>query len=213
MVAKKAASKRHNVTKSATAKEQPATKRKVGVISSLKEAFVSTKKKVVKVVKENASVNTSAEPEGISIEDIPDAANFVEEEEDTPAQKNTPHGKAKSGRNWKVKEKSRHSTMHRQGTVSNLSKSQARHEADRARKKQVKELEMEMKAEKKQKALDAKERREEQNKRRLANQMKTASTQNINPEKIKGMSKKQLKNIRKTAIGKNGQVELIPAYR
>ena len=72
---------------------------------------------------------------------------------------------------------------------------------------------MEMKAEKKQKVLDAKERREEQNKRRLANQMKTASTQSINPEKIKGMSKKQLRNIRKTAIGKNGQVELIPAYR
>ena len=34
----------------------------------------------------------------------------------------------------------------------------------------------------------------------------------LKPEKLKGMSKKQLRNIRKTIVNKNGQVELVTPW-
>lgn len=34
----------------------------------------------------------------------------------------------------------------------------------------------------------------------------------INPAKMKGMSKKQLRNIKKTSVNKHGQVELVDVY-
>jgi hypothetical protein len=34
----------------------------------------------------------------------------------------------------------------------------------------------------------------------------------INPSKMKGMSKKQLRNIKKTSVNKFGQVELVDVY-
>jgi hypothetical protein len=187
----------------------------------LKEAFLTTKKKTVKILETKMEVLSSVEPQGISIDDIPDEAVFVEQASSSSItnRKNVSRqiskqglSKAKSGRDWKVVQNNRHSKMFRQGTVSNLSKTHEQHNAERARKKHLKELETEMKEEKKQKVLDAKSKREEQQKRRMANQLKTASTQSINPEKLKGMSKKQLRNIRKTAMGKDGQIELVPAY-
>ena len=48
------------------------------------------------------------------------------------------------------------------------------------------------------KKKEAKEARELKQKIRMQNEYKTSSYQVINPEKLKGMSKKQLRNIKKT---------------
>ena len=190
-------------------KKNAATKKPKTV---LKQAFLSTElyKKTVKTLEDKSVLTVYVVPEGTDINDIPESSNLADIASGNS--NSLPRGKAKSGRDWKSEQTVRHSAILRQGTISNLSKTQAQHAAERARKKQLKELESSMKEEKRQKALDAKQKREDQAKRREANALKTASTQKINPEKLKGMSKKQLRNIRKTAMGKDGQIELVPAY-
>ena len=69
-----------------------------------------------------------------------------------------------------------------------------------------------MKEEKELKLKEAKEARELKQKIRMQNEYKTASYQVINPEKLKGMSKKQLRNIKKTQVAQNGAVQLVDIY-
>ena len=123
-----------------------------------------------------------------------------------------PDGKPKSGRVWKIKQKFRSSVQQRSGVLSHLNKSFEEKQAIRAKKASILQLEREMKDEKKQKLLDAKIRREEQQKRRMANEYKNSVYQELKHETLKGMSKKQLRMVKKTAINKNGQVELVSLY-
>eukprot|EP00128_Syssomonas_multiformis_P011505 Colp12_sorted_trinity150504_noHs@25236 len=123
-----------------------------------------------------------------------------------------PDGLAKSGRVWKVKQNARSSAQLQKGVLSHLAKSFEQKEAERQAKKNVKELEREMIEEKKARILAEKTRREEQQKRRQENEYKNAVTQQLNPEKLKGMSKKQLRSVRKTSVNQFGQVELVNPY-
>eukprot|EP00981_Chlorochromonas_danica_P012008 scaffold4368_cov180-Ochromonas_danica.AAC.21 len=81
--------------------------------------------------------------------------------------------------------------------------------AKKQREKAARDLEKEMKEEKKRKKEEERQRREEQEKRRLANEFKTTTFQVIKADKIKGMSKKQLRMVKKTSMNKNGQLELV----
>lgn len=58
-----------------------------------------------------------------------------------------------------------------------------------------------------------KTKREEKAKRKAENELKSASYQVLaNPEKLKQMSKKQLRQIKRTRVNKDGVVELVGAY-
>lgn len=168
--------------------------------------------KSVKVVESNILVTSSKEPIGTNIDDVPDNIDLVDEDiskqnilEST--------GLPKSGREWKSKQAMRHSATFRQGDTSfNLSKTQSHYSAVRARRVNLRELEAEMKQESKDKALAAKAERVEREQRKAANLYKSAKVQAINPEKVKKMSKKQLRMIKKTVMGKDGQLELVPVY-
>eukprot|EP01035_Chromulina_nebulosa_P016916 gene16916-22407_t len=47
----------------------------------------------------------------------------------------------------------------------------------------------------------------------MANEYKNSLYQVINPSKLKTMSKKQLRLIKKTSVNKNGQVELVNPWQ
>ena len=123
-----------------------------------------------------------------------------------------PEGRPKSGRVWKVKQKTRASAQNRRGVVAHMSRTFEEKERLRTEKDRVLSLERELKAEKKQKVLEEKERREAQQKRRMENEYKNSVYQTLRPEKLKGMSKKQLRMVKKTAMNKNGQIELVDPF-
>lgn len=60
---------------------------------------------------------------------------------------------------------------------------------------------------------ERRERQLEKERRRAENQLKGASYQVISdPTKLKKMTKKQLRQIKKTRVNKDGVMELVPAY-
>ena len=128
---------------------------------------------------------------------------------DTKAAIHIPEGRPKSGRHWKLKQTTRFSFQQRQGVVSHLNKSFEEKELIREKKERMLALEREMKEDNKRKAIEEKQRREDQQKRRMENEYKNSVYQTLRPEKLKGMSKKQLRMVRKTAMNKNGQLELV----
>ena len=88
--------------------------------------------------------------------------------------------------------------------------------AEQLRKKEIKEREEEMKREKKEKILEKKRLREEQEKRRAENELKNMKVQTLTRNvdgKLKAMSKKQLRQIKKSRMNtKTGVVEYVDAY-
>lgn len=118
-------------------------------------------------------------------------------------------GKPKSNRPWKTRQTTRFSTIKRQGVVSHLSLSLEQKLAKKAKHDQMKAVEREVKEAKLKRIEDEKARRLEKEQRRIANEYKSSSYQAIDPSKIKTMSKKQLRMIRKTSVNSKGQVELV----
>eukprot|EP01031_Cornospumella_fuschlensis_P025520 gene25520-30810_t len=121
-------------------------------------------------------------------------------------------GLPKSGRFWKKKQVYRSSAQMRKGVLSHLSTTYEEKKAEKERVKNMKALEREMIEAKKQRKIDERVKREEQQKRRMANEFKTTTFQVIKADKIKGMSKKQLRSIKKTSMNKNGQLEYVGLY-
>lgn len=124
-----------------------------------------------------------------------------------------PEGLNKSGRIWKIKQTARSSTQSRQGVLGHLAKTFEEKQLIRKRKQEVKQLEDEIINRKKQKIADEKEKALERKKRRAENEQKTVTYQTLRPEKIKGMSKKQLRSVRKTSMNQEtGKVELVSPW-
>ncbi|KAF0719437.1 Aste57867_1033 [Aphanomyces stellatus] len=126
----------------------------------------------------------------------------------------TPRGKPVSGRFWKKPQTHKNSMMSFKATKT-LSTTWDEKMAAKAKKKEMKELEHEIANRKKQEKIDKRVAAEEKEKRRMANELKSvqASAQVIRKtHKLKTMSKKQLRNIKKTRMNKNGQVELVSVY-
>jgi hypothetical protein len=118
----------------------------------------------------------------------------------------------KSGRFWKTKQRTRSSTQVRQGILSHLSKSFEAKQELKTKNDSAKSLEREIKEETKRKKLAEKQRRDERKQRIMENEMKSSSYQVINASKLKTMSKKQLRMIKKTSMNKNGKVELVSPW-
>ncbi|KAG3023772.1 hypothetical protein JG687_00008043 [Phytophthora cactorum] len=123
-----------------------------------------------------------------------------------------PRGRPVSGRVWKKVQKTRFSAQGLKGTKV-LSTTWEEKMLKRAKLKELKELQAEIKA-RRQGEKDAKRQaREEKEKRRKENELKSAAVQVISrTHRLKTMSKKQLRNIKKTIVNKQGVVEYVPVY-
>jgi len=127
-------------------------------------------------------------------------------------------GRNVSGRSWKVRPQKRASSLITTKT-NNRSKSWEAKKNEKSARQQAKQLQQEL-AEKKRLEIQAKkERRLENERRRQENEFKTAqqSAQALNTGKVgitlKAMSKKQLRQVKKTRMNtKTGVVEYVPAY-
>eukprot|EP00607_Mallomonas_marina_P003263 CAMPEP_0182427744 /NCGR_PEP_ID=MMETSP1167-20130531/19156_1 /TAXON_ID=2988 /ORGANISM="Mallomonas Sp, Strain CCMP3275" /LENGTH=132 /DNA_ID=CAMNT_0024610193 /DNA_START=253 /DNA_END=651 /DNA_ORIENTATION=+ len=121
-------------------------------------------------------------------------------------------GKNKSGREWKVVQTKRASAQTRMGIMEKMSTTYEEKQKIKEKKDRVKAIEQQMKADRIAKQEEEKRIKEERQQRRIANEQKSTSYQMINTGKLKGMSKKQLRMIRKTSVNEFGQVELVSPW-
>ncbi|KAF4321536.1 hypothetical protein BBO99_00001003 [Phytophthora kernoviae] len=123
-----------------------------------------------------------------------------------------PRGRPVSGRTWKKVQKTRFSAQGFKGTKV-LSTTWEEKMIKRTKLKELKDLQAEIKT-RRQGERDAKRQaREEKEKRRKENELKSAAVQVISrTHRLKTMSKKQLRNIKKTIVNKQGVVEYVPIY-
>ena len=185
---------------------------------NIKSAAVSSKEnKEVEEGSVETSVNIAPDedPKAVAIDKSNTEININKNESSKPngVAIQIPDGRPKSGRPWKIKQSTRTSMDKKKGVMYRFRKSYDTHKQEREKKLAMKILEREMKAEKQEKKDQEKARREEKERRRKENEFKTSSFQQINGEKLKKMSKKQLRNIAKTSMSKSGALELVPAYK
>jgi len=129
-----------------------------------------------------------------------------------------PRGRNVSGRPWKTRPQKRASSLIKTA-VNNQKRSWEAKQAEKRAHKEAAELQKELQDERKAQILLKKERRLENEKRRAENEFKiiSKSAQTLNHSKVgitlKAMSKKQLRQIKKTRMNqKTGVVEYVPAY-
>ena len=127
-------------------------------------------------------------------------------------------GRNVSGRNWKPVATKRTSSL-RKTAFNGQIKSYEQRKAEKLRKKEMLELQKQLQEERVQGLRDKTERRLENERRRAENEYENAkkSAQHLNTSKLKStmkaMSKKQLRQIKKTRVNnKTGVVEFVPAY-
>jgi uncharacterized membrane-anchored protein len=123
-----------------------------------------------------------------------------------------------SGRSWKIRPQKRASSLIKT-KMNNGTKTWDQRQQERLMRKESLELQSELRDERRQTKIVKKERRLENEKRRAENEYKSAqkSVKHLNlgklPSTMKAMSKKQLRQIKKTRVNtKTGVVEYVPAY-
>ena len=133
---------------------------------------------------------------------------------------NIPKGRNVSGRSWKVRPQKRASSL-KTTRANNQTRSFAERQAEKRARQETLELQAALREERRQAALEKRERRLDQEKRRAENEFrnlqKQKTMQTLNLDRVgttlKAMSKKQLRQIKKTRVNpKTGVVELVPAY-
>jgi hypothetical protein len=127
-------------------------------------------------------------------------------------------GRNASGRKWKIRPQKRASSIVKT-KVNNGTKTWDERSQDRLARREATELQNELREERKQGKILKKERRLENEKRRAENEFKEAqkSSKALNTGRLKStmkaMSKKQLRQVKKTRVNtKTGVVEYVPAY-
>eukprot|EP00538_Stauroneis_constricta_P012172 CAMPEP_0119568020 /NCGR_PEP_ID=MMETSP1352-20130426/37682_1 /TAXON_ID=265584 /ORGANISM="Stauroneis constricta, Strain CCMP1120" /LENGTH=154 /DNA_ID=CAMNT_0007617353 /DNA_START=81 /DNA_END=548 /DNA_ORIENTATION=- len=112
-------------------------------------------------------------------------------------------GRNVSGRSWKIRPQKRSSLKIKSRTFTN---------------KETKQLELELKEQTKQSKIQKRLRREENEKRRAMNEYEQTKVMVLNSNtahtKLRAMSKKQLRQIKKSRVNtKTGVVEYVPLYQ
>lgn len=129
-----------------------------------------------------------------------------------------PKGRSVSGRNWKLRQQTRASSLVTKTVQNGKSKSWEKRMKERNERRELLEKEKELKEEKIRLIQEKKERRLEQERRRQENEFKVASrsAQRLGKNadfKLKAMNKKQLRQIKKTRMNtKTGAIEFVSAY-
>lgn len=90
-----------------------------------------------------------------------------------------PEGRPKSGRTWKKKQVFRTSSQNRKGVLSHLCKTYEQRQMEREKLLSLKTYEKELKEQTKQKKIERRIRREDNQKRRMANELKSAVYQQV----------------------------------
>ena len=125
----------------------------------------------------------------------------------------THRGTNKSGRGWKTVRKEKASMAILKPLRKTLGSSWEKKQAEKQKVKEAKELQREILEKKKAKIEKEKVRNAANRKRKAENELKNAKVQVMShPEKIKKMSKKQLRSVYKTRMGDDGVVRLVGAY-
>lgn len=121
----------------------------------------------------------------------------------------SPHGRPVSGRLWKDVETKRASAVR----VAVEGKSWAERSRSRGDLKVIKAREEELLERRKERLAAAKLKREEKKARKQRNEMKNSSFQVIsNEQTMKKLNKKQLRQVKRTRMSKEGEIELVDAY-
>jgi hypothetical protein len=127
-------------------------------------------------------------------------------------------GRNASGRSWKTRPQKRASSLIKT-SANGQTKTWDERRQEKMARKEILELQNELREERRQAKITKKERRLENERRRAENEFKQAqkSAKRLNfnklPSKLKTMSKKQLRQIKKTRLNtKTGVVEYVPAY-
>eukprot|EP00980_Cylindrotheca_fusiformis_P017395 scaffold5395_cov126-Cylindrotheca_fusiformis.AAC.15 len=127
-------------------------------------------------------------------------------------------GRNVSGRSWKTRPQTRASKLIKT-EYNGQTKTWEERNQERQAKKEIMELQKALQEERRQAKISKKERRLENERRRAENEFKqaqrSAKALNIHklPSKLKAMSKKQLRQIKKTRLNtKTGVVEYVQAY-
>jgi len=129
-----------------------------------------------------------------------------------------PKGRNASGRTWKGRTQKRASSL-KHTRINNQVKSFAERQALKRQRTETLELQQEMSTAKREEAVRRRERRLENERRKAENEYKNLqkSIQTLNTDKaattLKTMSKKQLRQIKKTRLNpKTGVVEYVSPY-
>jgi rRNA-processing protein CGR1 len=127
-------------------------------------------------------------------------------------------GRNVSGRAWKIRPQKRATALVR-SKVNNKTKTWEQRQQEKLVRKESLELQAQLRDERRASKVLKKERRIENETRRMENEFKhvqkSAKVLNIGrlPSTLKAMSKKQLRNLKKTRMNtKTGVVEYVPAY-
>mmetsp|Transcript_2436 Transcript_2436/g.6167 ORF Transcript_2436/g.6167 Transcript_2436/m.6167 type:complete len:277 (+) Transcript_2436:50-880(+) len=118
-----------------------------------------------------------------------------------------------SGRWWKKHQVEKNSMQIYKANPKTLSTSWEKKMALRKKRETIKDLEAQLKAQRDEDNRIAREKRAAKKKRKAENELKNARVQVLrNTEKIKKMSKKQLRMVKKTEVDEDGNVRLVPLY-
>jgi hypothetical protein len=122
-------------------------------------------------------------------------------------------GANKSGRPWKTVKKEKASMTIYKPLKKTIGSTWEKRQAEKLKIQEAKELQQEILEKKREKIELEKKKSEERRKRKAENELKSAKVQVMShPEKMKKMSKKQLRSVYKTRMGDDGVVRLVGAY-
>lgn len=125
-----------------------------------------------------------------------------------------PRGANKSGRNWKDVKTEKAKACIMRPLKKSLGSSWEKKQQVRLRNQETKEVQQELIARALEQREEARKNRINRLKRKAENELKSSKIQVLShPEKIKKMSKKQLKQVYKTRMGDDGVVRLVGAYQ
>eukprot|EP00752_Nemacystus_decipiens_P006876 g6177.t1 len=125
-----------------------------------------------------------------------------------------PKGRCVSGRVWKARNQSQRASMQRTTATETLSSSWAKKLEIKAKRQAIMAMEKEMRDTKLREIEERKQEKLEREKRRQRNEMKNTTYQTISKtHKMKTMSKKQLRQIKKRQINsRTGEVEFVSPW-
>ncbi|KAH9255774.1 hypothetical protein BASA81_006168 [Batrachochytrium salamandrivorans] len=138
-------------------------------------------------------------------------AKEEEEEEEVVAE---PRGMNKSNRNWKLVKTEKGRACILRPMQKTLGASWEKKQKIRLQNQENKEIQQALQDRRREQSEEARRNRVNKLKRKAENELKSSKIQVMShPEKIKKMSKKQLKQVYKTRMGDDGVVRLVGAYQ